>query len=178
MVHTNLYSVIRLLNPTALALNLFSPSRCKRRTTDTKQLFSLRSVLVMLCICKFMHKVGFIRQKMKLVSLQRDEEIRAQFTSDVSIYKPEMLDQRLGLTDVTASVRPVPSQIVLRGEHISAIAFMSVYGFLDCHTVTGTVNAMYSWSLLQKHYFLISCHLMEKAPQRGDHGELHHSSWH
>ena len=36
-------------------------------------------------ICRFLHKVGFSRQRMKLVALQRDKEIRAQFVSDVSI---------------------------------------------------------------------------------------------
>lgn len=82
---------------------------------------------------------------MKLVALQRDKEIRAHFVSDASIYKPEMLE----LTGVTASKygysprgRPVQSEKPLvREECISAIAFMLVYGFLDCHTVMGTVNA-------------------------------------
>ena len=42
-------------------------------------------------ICRFLNKVGFSRQRMKLVALQRDKAIRAQFVSDVSIYEPEML---------------------------------------------------------------------------------------
>ena len=103
-------------------------------------------------ICRFLHKVGFSRQRMKLVALQRDKEIRAQFVSDVSIYEPEMLmfldetgaDRRDSLRKYGYSLRgrPVQSQkLLVRGEHISAIAFMSVNGFLDCHTVRGTVNA-------------------------------------
>ena len=103
-------------------------------------------------ICRFLHKVGFSRQRMKLVALQRDKEIRAQFVSDVSIYEPEMLifldetgaDRRDSLRKYGYSLRgrPVRSQkLLVRGERISAIAFMSVNGFLDCHTVRGTANA-------------------------------------
>ena len=103
-------------------------------------------------ICRFLHKVGFSRQKMKLVALQWDKEIRAQFVSDVSIYQPEMLifldetgaDRCDSLRKYGYSLRGrlVQSQkLLVRGEHISAIAFMSVNSFLDCHTVRGTVNA-------------------------------------
>ena len=102
-------------------------------------------------ICRFLHKVGFSRQRMKLVALQRDKEIRAQFVSDVSIYEPDMLifldetgaDRRDSLRKYGYSLRgrPVHSQkLLVRGDRISAIAFMSVNGFLDCHTVRGTVN--------------------------------------
>jgi len=34
---------------------------------------------------------SWLQQSMKLVALQRDKAIRAQFVSDVSIYEPEML---------------------------------------------------------------------------------------
>ena len=42
-------------------------------------------------ICRFFHKVGFSRQKLKLVAKQRDEDLRAQFACDVAMYEPEML---------------------------------------------------------------------------------------
>ena len=42
-------------------------------------------------ICTCLKRVGFSRQKMKLVAIQRDDGVRAQFVSDVSLYEPEML---------------------------------------------------------------------------------------
>ena len=42
-------------------------------------------------ICRFLHKIGFTRQKLKIAALQRDDFLRSQFVSDVSMYEPEML---------------------------------------------------------------------------------------
>ena len=39
----------------------------------------------------FFQKVGFSRQKLKLVAKQRDEDLRAKFACDVAMYEPEML---------------------------------------------------------------------------------------
>ena len=41
-------------------------------------------------ICRFL-RVGFSRQKLKLIAKQRDRDLRAQFCFDVSMYRPEML---------------------------------------------------------------------------------------
>ena len=40
-------------------------------------------------ICKFL-RVGFTRQKMKLVDKQRDESLRTQYIIDVSLLEPDM----------------------------------------------------------------------------------------
>jgi len=74
-------------------------------------------------ICRFLHKVGFSRQRRKLVALQRDKAIRAQFVSDVSICEPEMLifldetgaDRRHSLRKYGYNLwgRPVQSQKLL-----------------------------------------------------------------
>ena len=46
------------------------------------------------------------------------------------------------MATVSGEDHAVQSQkLLFLGERISAIAFMSVNGFLDCHTVRGTVNA-------------------------------------
>ena len=42
-------------------------------------------------LCYFIKKHNLSRQKLQLVATQRNEEIRAEFTSDVSIYEPHML---------------------------------------------------------------------------------------
>ena len=42
-------------------------------------------------ICRFLQRNGFTRQRLRIAASQRDDFLRAQFVSDVSIYKPEML---------------------------------------------------------------------------------------
>ena len=42
-------------------------------------------------ICNFVHKSGLTRKKLSVVALQRSDELRAQYTREVIIYKPEML---------------------------------------------------------------------------------------
>ena len=41
-------------------------------------------------ICRCLKNIGYTRQRMKLIAIQRDG-LRAQFISDVSLYEPEML---------------------------------------------------------------------------------------
>ena len=42
-------------------------------------------------ICCFFQRVGFSRQKLKLVAKQQDDFLRVQFSCDVAMYKLEML---------------------------------------------------------------------------------------
>ena len=42
-------------------------------------------------ICRFLHRNSFTRQRLRIAASQRDDLLRAQFVSDVSLYKPEML---------------------------------------------------------------------------------------
>ena len=102
-------------------------------------------------ICRFLQRVGFSRQKLKLVAKQRDEDLRAQFAYDVAMYKPEMLifldetgsDKRNCLRKYGYSLRGKPAvsqKLLVRGRRVSAIAFMSVYGMLDVKVVEGNVD--------------------------------------
>ena len=102
-------------------------------------------------ICRCLKRVGFSRQRMKLVAIQQDDGLRAQFLSDVSLYQPEMIifidetgsDRRDSLRKYGYSLRgrPIKSQkIISRGEHVSAIAMMSMNGILDVDIVRGSVN--------------------------------------
>ena len=102
-------------------------------------------------ICRCLKKVGFSRQRMKLIAIQRDDSLRAQFVSDVSLYEPEMLifvdetgsDRRDSLRKYGYSLRGMPAKshkIISRGKHVSAIAMMSMNGILDVKIVHDSVN--------------------------------------
>ena len=103
-------------------------------------------------LCNFLHQQNFTRQKMKLRATQIDEALRAQFSADVSLYKAEMLvfldetgtDRRDVLRHKGYSLRGKPAvahKLLVRGERISVIAFMSPQGILDSVPVKGGVNA-------------------------------------
>ena len=119
-------------------------------------------------ICRFLSKVGFTRQKMKYVALQRDKELRSRFVSDVSIYNSDMLifldesgtDKRDKLRKYGYSLRgkpPVSHKILSRGQHLSLIAFMSTAGVIDFQIVRGSVDGDVFYTFMEK--FLLP-HLM------------------
>ena len=58
-------------------------------------------VVCLSTICRFLHRIGFSYQRLRIVAVQRDDFLRAQFVSDVSIYEPEMLIFLQELTDET-----------------------------------------------------------------------------
>ena len=112
-------------------------------------------------ICRFLKRIGFTRQRLKLAALQREDFLRSQFASDISIYNPEMLifldetgsDQRATIRRYGYSLRGKPlvsEKLLVRGKRVSAIAFMSVNGLLDCKTVTGSVNGEVFYDFVQK----------------------------
>ena len=43
--------------------------------------------------CRFLHASGFTRQKHQYTAIQRDEFLRQKLILDLSMYKPEMLDE-------------------------------------------------------------------------------------
>ncbi len=113
-------------------------------------------------ICMFLHKTGFTRQKLRVAAPQHDDFLRFQFVSDVSIYDPETLvfldetgsDRRTCIRRYGYSLRGKPlvtHKLLVRGERISAIAFMSVNGMLllDCKTVKQTVNGDVFYDFVQ-----------------------------
>ena len=42
-------------------------------------------------ICRCLKRVGYSKQRIKLVAIQRDDSLRAQFVPDMSLYEPEVL---------------------------------------------------------------------------------------
>jgi len=80
---------------------------------------------------------------MSRYAIQRDEDQRQQFIDDVSIYNPEMIiflktDRRDALRRKGYSMRGKPvrnQQLLIRGEHVSVISFLSIEGILGCSIV-------------------------------------------
>ncbi|XP_065888536.1 uncharacterized protein [Dysidea avara] len=117
-------------------------------------------------ICRFLQKSGFTRQKLRITATQRDDFLRQQYISEVSIYSPEMLifldetgtDRRNTLRHYGYSMRGKPivsHQLLIRGDHLSGIAFMSVNGLLDVKVVRGVTNGDVFYSFVEKH--LLPC---------------------
>ena len=88
---------------------------------------------------------------MQLIAMQRDDDLRAQFSIDVSLFKPEMLifidetgsDCRDRLRRYGYSIRGKPPKsikLLVRGERISVIAAMSSEGVETLKVVSGTVD--------------------------------------
>ena len=113
-------------------------------------------------ICRFLHTSGFTRQKLRYIALQRDEFLRQKFILDVSTYNPEMLifldetgaDRRNTLRKYGYSIRGKPAQkhsLLVRGEHVSGIALISVNGLLDVDVVKGSVDGDKFYDFVQKH---------------------------
>ena len=113
-------------------------------------------------ICLFLRKSGLTRQKMVVIAQQRDEYLRAKFKIDVSLYKPEMLvfldetgaDRRNATRKHGYSVRGRPAtsyKLLVRGQHVSTIAFMSAKGLLDCKLVQGSVDGDVFYDFVHSH---------------------------
>lgn len=102
-------------------------------------------------ICVFLHKAGFTKQRLKLYAAQRDDDLRAKFASDMSLFSTHMLlfldetgtDNRDALRAKGYSLRGKPAKkqnILVRGEHVSAMCVMSMEGILTCRIVRGGVD--------------------------------------
>ena len=113
-------------------------------------------------ICKCLHKNGFTRQRLRVVALQRDQQLRHQFALDISLYSRDMLvfvdetgsDRRNLIRKYGYSIRGKPAKVprfLTRGERISAIACMSASGLLDVKTVKGTTDGTDFYSFVQKY---------------------------
>ena len=99
-------------------------------------------------------------QNLKIAASQRDDLVRANFISEVSIYNQDMfifLDETG--SDRCNSVRcygycprgkPLVSRLFLRrGVRINSITFLSVSGVLDCKTYKHTINKETFYNFVQ-----------------------------
>ena len=101
--------------------------------------------------CKVMKKIGLSRQKLALFALQRDESLRNQFVTDVSLYHRQSLifidetgtDSKDTIRMYGYSIRGKPvkvQKLLVRGERISVITAMSMEGIIAMKIVRGGVN--------------------------------------
>ena len=102
-------------------------------------------------VCKFLSKAGFTHQKLSTYALQRDDFLRQQFVSDVSLYGRDTLlfidETGTNRTDTIRkagySLRGIPvkaQKLMIRGEHVSAISAISTKGLIALKIVRGGVN--------------------------------------
>ena len=102
-------------------------------------------------ICQVLHRLNFSRKKMCIAATQQDQMLRALFVSEVEFYKANMFvfldetgtDRRDAIRKYGYGWRGKPivaHKLLVRGQHLSTIAFMSTAGLLDCVTVSGGVN--------------------------------------
>ena len=101
--------------------------------------------------CKFLSKVGFTCQRLATYALQQHEDLRQQFVADISVYAQDTLIfidetgtnradtvRKFGYSLRGKSVRA--QKLVVRGEHVSAIAAISTKGLLALKIVRGGVD--------------------------------------
>lgn len=102
-------------------------------------------------ICRTLKFMGCTRQVLQHIALQRDEEQRARFMAEVSVYDPSMLlwidesgcDRRNSMRKRAYSIRGKPPRdhrLLCRGNRYSAIPIMSLEGIHDVCLLEDSVN--------------------------------------
>ena len=102
-------------------------------------------------ICRTLKFMGCTRQVIQHIALQRDEEQRARFMAEVSVYDPSMLlwidesgcDRRHSMRKRAYAIRgktPRDHRLLSRGTRYSAIPIMSLEGIHDVSLFEGSVN--------------------------------------
>ena len=86
-------STRKLTDPAQLlVLHLAMERPCIKLKEIQEELLNLLLINIHVSnICRFLHQSGFTRQKLRIAAIQRDEVLRQQYISDVSIYNREML---------------------------------------------------------------------------------------
>ena len=102
-------------------------------------------------ICQLLHEQGFSRKKMRIVAKQRDDLLRAIYAAEMALYNADMFifldetgsDRRNALRKYGYSLRGKPAvshKLLIRGQHLSTIACISMEGILEYETVDSAVN--------------------------------------
>lgn len=102
-------------------------------------------------VCKFIQKMNFTRQKLTNFAIQRDEGLRQEFKNDVALYPTNTLifvdetgtDRTDAIRKIGYSLRGHPikaHKLLVRGEHITAIAAISMGGMEALRIVKGSVD--------------------------------------
>lgn len=121
------------------------------REIQSKVQYLTGSSLSLSTICHLLHEQNFSRKKMRMVAKQRDELTRATYAAEVALYNPDMFifldetgsDRRNALRKYGYSLRGIPAvshKLLIRGEHLSTIACISMEGILEFQTVKSSVD--------------------------------------
>ena len=114
-------------------------------------------------LCMFLKQSNFTRQKMQLIAKQRDNELRKQYASDVSLYEPHMVvfvdesgsDMRDKLRKYGYSLRrktPKSCQFLSRGRRINVIAGMTSEGIEALKVVKTTIDGTIFANFIQQSF--------------------------
>ena len=113
-------------------------------------------------ICRFLKQSNFSRKKMRLVAIQRSEQLRARYLAEVVLYSPDMLifvdetgsDRRDAMRKFGYSLRGqrcIAKKLLARGQRVSAIAAMSNERVLDVKFVHGSVSGEVFSNFIELH---------------------------
>ena len=135
---------------TVMQCLLDNPSMCLTELRDALFEASGRDVHLS-TICRTVHRLGFTRQKLRKIALQRSEEKRGEFAAEMDFLDPDMFvwldetgfDHRNNIRRYGYGLRgitPVDHQLRIGGKRVSAIGVMSTRGVEDVYIHEGTVN--------------------------------------
>lgn len=102
-------------------------------------------------VCKFLRKISFTHHKLATYALQRNDTLRQQYVADVAISSRETLlcvdetgtDRKDAQRKYGYSLREKPlkvQKLLVRGEHLSCIAAMSMEGIVAIKVTSGSVD--------------------------------------
>jgi len=102
-------------------------------------------------ICRTLKHLGITRQKVKVIALQRSEDLRIKFMAEVSAFEPQMfiwidetgMDRRNAIRSYGYSIRGLTPQtccLKAGGKRISAIALMTMHGIEDVYLTDDSVT--------------------------------------
>lgn len=103
-------------------------------------------------ICRTLKRLGLTRQKIKQITLQRNDDKRGEFMAEMATYDPAMFlwvdetgcDRRKLIREYGYGIRGIPPRdhtLKLAGKRYSVIAIMSTRGVEDIYIHEGTVTA-------------------------------------
>lgn len=113
-------------------------------------------------ICRTLKSMGCTRQVMHHVAIQRSDECRARFMSEISVYDPSMLlwldessnDRRHTIRKYGYSIRGIPlcdQRLLIRGTRYSTIPIVSIEGIHDVYIAEGNINGERFSYFIQNH---------------------------
>ena len=139
------------------------------REIRSKVLYLTGSDLSLSTICQLLSEQRFSRKKMRFVARQRNDFTRAIYAAEVALYDSGMFvfldetgsDRRNVLRKYGYSFRGIPAvshKLLVRGQHLSTMACISIHGLLDFDTVEFSVDGNTFFNLFAK-YCHFCCHL-------------------